>query len=129
VLAEMVALACLIGGVRETGPLLDLLALRERLGSTAIGKGVALPNARSATVIRPQLIVARSRRGVEWSAPDGSPIFLILMVLSPSEWSAAGHHALLGRAAAVARLQRNRQKLLDAPSFDVVAQVLAEVAS
>jgi mannitol/fructose-specific phosphotransferase system IIA component (Ntr-type) len=128
-LADLVALAHHAGAVRGPELLLDLLLMRERLGSTAIGKGVALPHARSLTVKRPQLVVARSRRGVDWDAPDELPVTLVLLTLSPGEWSEEAHHAFLGRKAAVARLQRNRQRLFDAASFEDVASVLREVGA
>jgi len=114
------------GAVRAAEPLLDLLRLRERLGTTAIGKGVALPNARSLTVNRPTLLVGRSRRGVEWDAPDGQPVSLMLLVLSPGEWSEEAHHSFLARAAGVVRLQKNRQRLLGADGSNQVADLLRE---
>jgi PTS system nitrogen regulatory IIA component len=128
-LAELVDLAERQGVVRGSSLVLDLLLLRERLGTTAVDKGVALPNARSLTIERPQLMVARSRRGIDWSAFDGEPVSLVLLVLSPAESSDAAHHAFLGRAAAVARLQRNRQKLLDATNVETVMSVLREVTA
>jgi hypothetical protein len=47
-------------------------------------------------------------------------------VLSPGEWGEEAHHAFLARAVGAARLQRNRQRLLEAESFDDVAGVLRE---
>ena len=126
-LAHLVSLAHRAGAVRMPAPLLELLAVRERVGSTAIGKGVALPHARSLTVIRPVLVVARSRRGIEWDAPDRLPVSLLLLSLTPGEWGEETHQAFVGRAAALARLQRNRQKLMEAASFSEVANVLREV--
>jgi len=128
-LTDLVTLAQQAGAVRGPELLLDLLMTRERLGSTAVGKGVALPHARSFTVRRPQLVVARSRRGIEWDAPDDQPVTLVLLSLTPAEWSEEAHHAFLGRAAAVGRLQRNRQRLLDASCFEDVASVLREVGA
>jgi mannitol/fructose-specific phosphotransferase system IIA component (Ntr-type) len=125
-LAQLVAVVQRSGAVRGAGQLLELLRLRERLGTTALGKGVAVPHARSLTVDRPSLVVARSHRGVEWDAPDGLPANLLLLVLSPGEWGEEAHHAFLARAVGVARLQRNRQRLLEAESFDDVAGVLRE---
>jgi mannitol/fructose-specific phosphotransferase system IIA component (Ntr-type) len=129
VLAQLVALAHRAGAVRGVAPLVELLRLRERLGTTAIGKGVAVPHARSLTVDRPALVIARSHRGVEWDALDELPANLILMVLSPGEVGEEAHHAFLAQAVAVARLQRNRQRLLEAGTFAEVAGVLAEVHS
>lgn len=127
VLIQLTTIAQRAGVVRGTGPLLELLRLRERVGSTALGKGVAIPHARSLTVDHPALVVARSRRGVEWDAPDGLPVHLLLLVLSPGEWGEEAHHAFLGRAVAAARLQRNRQRMLEADHFDELAGVLREV--
>ena len=126
VLVQMVGAAQRAGAVRGSASLLELLRLRERIGSTAIGKGAAVPHARSLTVDRPVLVVARSHRGVEWDAPDAQPVHLVLLVLSPGEWGEEAHHAFLSRVAAVARLQRNRQRLLEAADFAEVAAVLRE---
>lgn len=128
-LEEMVGLAHRSGTVRDPGLLLELLALRERLGTTALGKGVALPHARSLTICRPQLVVARSHRGIDWGAPDDVPVTLLLLALSPGEATERAHYEFLARAAAVARLQRNRQKLLEAANFETVATVLREVTA
>ena len=127
VLAQLVALAHRAGAVRGIAPLVELLRLRERLGTTAIGKGVAVPHARSLTVDRPALVVARSHRGIEWDAPDDLTANLVMLVLSPGEWGEDAHHAFIAHAVAVARLQRNRQRLLDAGTFAEVADVFAEV--
>ena len=116
-LAEMVAATVHAGLVRGDGLLLELLKLRERLGSTALGKGVALPHARSLTIPQPRILVARSARGIDWQAGDEAPVHLVLLTLAPGEWSDDAFHALLSRAAASARLQRTRQKLLAAPSL------------
>jgi len=128
-LAELVARAHDAGTVRDAGLLLELLRVREKVGGSALGKGVAVPHARSVTVLRPQLLVARALQGIDWSAPDHTPVTLILLALSPAEWSEEAHHAFLGRAVGAARLQRNRQRLLAASSFDAMATVLRELSA
>ena len=127
VLQELVACAAAARVLRDPSVLLETLCLRERLGSTALGKGVAVPNARSIAVIEPRLIVARSRRGIDWKASDELPVQIVLMVLSPGEASLEAHHELLARAAAIARLQRNRQRLIEAADFEAVVGVLRDV--
>jgi mannitol/fructose-specific phosphotransferase system IIA component (Ntr-type) len=124
-LAEMASACRLQGLVTDDALLLEVLRLRERLGTTAIGKGVAVPQARSLTVREARIIVARSSRGVEWGAPDHLQVTLVLMVLAPSECGDEVWHALLGRAAASARLQRTRQKILAAP-HEHLSNVLRE---
>ena len=127
VLQELIACADRARSLRDPGVLLETLCLRERLGCTALGKAVALPNARSISVIEPRMVVARSRRGLDWKAPDDVPVQLVLLVLSPGETSLEAHHEFLARAAAIARLQRHRQRLLEAEDFDAVASVLRDV--
>jgi len=125
-LAEMASAAVEAGIASEGTLLLESLKMRERLGSTAIGKGVALPHARSVTVSQGRILVARAPRGIDWSAEDESPVQLVLMILAPAEWSDEAFHSLLGRAGATARLQRTRQKLLAAPSVEGLATVWRE---
>ena len=126
-LHQMVSRAHGAGAVREPALLLETLALRERRVSAALGKGVAIPQARSIAVIEPRLVVARSKRGIDWSAPDRALVHLILLVLAPAELPEEAHHEFIARAAGVALLQRNRQKLLAAEGFEAVAAVLREV--
>jgi mannose PTS system EIIBCA component len=127
VLGEMIARASRAGAVTAGRFLRTSLALRERLGPTAIGKGVAVPHARSIAVLEPRLVLGRSRQGIEWSAPDDEVVRLVLLVLSPAGASAEVHVDWVARAVGAVRTVRQRQRLLDAESFDEVATLLREV--
>lgn len=115
------------GVARDPALLLATLQLRERLGSTSVGRGVAVPNARSLAVLEQRVLVGRSARGVEWGGGDGAEVRLVLLVVSPAECSAAAHQGLVGRAVTATRLARARQRLLDAADPEEAAAVLAEV--
>jgi len=128
ILLEMVDAARCAGVVRDPELLRETLLRRERYVCSAIGKGVAIPHTRSITVTEARLVVARSRRGVDWGAPDELPVHLILLALSPSESSTDAHHALLARAVGVTRHQRHRQKLLDADGIETLAALLRDLA-
>jgi mannitol/fructose-specific phosphotransferase system IIA component (Ntr-type) len=127
VLEHLASLAHEAGAVGDPALLCDLLVLRERAGGTALGKGVALPHARSLTVRRPMLVVARSQRGIDWDAADQQRVTLVILALSPGEWGDEAHHAFLARAASLVRLQRHRQRLLEAESVEDVVGVLRDV--
>ena len=129
VLQELVAHATRAGAVREPGVLCETLGLRERLFGTGIGKGVAVPNARSIAVTEPRLLIARSRRGVAWDAPDGLPVHLVMLVLTPAEAGDEAHAELVCRAAAIGRLQRNRTRLMGAQAFAEIAGVFVEAGA
>jgi len=126
VLQELVARAHEAGVVREPELLIETLYLRERLGSTAIGKSVAVPHARSIAVIEARVLVARSRRGIEWKAEDELPVQLVFLVITPGEFSIEAHHEWVARAVTFARLQRKRAKLLEATTSEAGATVLRE---
>ena len=126
VLGELVTLAHRRGCV-SNGPLLrDTLGLRERVGSTATGKGVAIPNARSLAVLEPRLVLGRSSRGIVWAAEDDTPVHLVLLALSPAEFSQEGHLDFVTQIAGAVRLQRQRTKLLEADTPEAVAGLISE---
>jgi len=129
VLQELVARAFQAGALRGPALLLETLLVRERLAPTALGRGVALPHARSVGVSGPHVVIARSHRGIDWGSPDGQPVHLVLLVLSPAESTDEIYLDFVGRVAAVARLQRNRQRILDASEFGGVASVLGDLLS
>ncbi len=56
---------------------------REELQGTGTGNGVAIPHARLPNLNRPVLVFGRSVAGVEWDAPDGLPVHLVFLLLSP----------------------------------------------
>jgi PTS system nitrogen regulatory IIA component len=68
------------------------LLVREELGTTGIGQGVAVLDTRPLAVNRVIGTVARSRRGVEWDALDGEPVDVLFLLISPS--SQPGNHLL-----------------------------------
>ena len=125
-LAELVARAQRAGAVRHPDALVDLLSRRESLGSSSPGRGIAVPAARSLTVLEQRIIVGRSRRGIDWNAPDREPVHVIALVVSTADTPAAHHVDTVVRLAAALKPQRVRQRLIDAASFEDVAAILRE---
>ncbi|WP_423905731.1 PTS sugar transporter subunit IIA [Candidatus Spongiihabitans sp.] len=58
---------------------------RERLGSTALGKGIALPHGRIAGLAQPVIAIAKLENPVDYDAPDGMPVWLAVCLLVPAE--------------------------------------------
>ena len=113
-LAQLVAAAERLGAAREPEVLLAALQHSERLGCCALGRGIAVPHARSLTVRRPVLVLGRSERGIDWGAADGQPVHLVVAVLTPGAASAEAHVERLAVVAHALRLQRTRQRLMEA---------------
>jgi len=125
-LAELVACAGRGGVLRHPELALELLAAREALGSTSPGRGIAVPAIRSLAVQHGRLVVARSRRGIEWGAPDELPVHVIALVCSPAECPASQHVETVLRVAAAMKPQRARAKLMEAETFEAIAALLRE---
>jgi len=81
----------------------DALLQRERLGSTGVGDGVAIPHGKLAKCEQIFGVFARLERAIDFEAPDGLPVDLIFMLIAPE--SAGADH--LKALAAIARLLRN----------------------
>ena len=102
-LGELAARGATIMGVDERR-LFDRLLERERLGSTGIGGGIAIPHARLATVARPCGLFARLGHPVDFDAIDDRPVDLVFLLVAP-EGAGADHLKALAR---VSRLLRDR---------------------
>lgn len=59
------------------------LLLRERLGSTAIGEGIALPHARISTLAQTQIALLKLEKGIDFQSPDEQPVDVFLGILVP----------------------------------------------
>jgi PTS system nitrogen regulatory IIA component len=68
---------------------------RELAGSTALGGGVAIPHAHVSAISRPVVLFIRPKWAIDFDAPDGKPVGLILVVLVPSAGSPEDHLRLL----------------------------------
>jgi PTS system nitrogen regulatory IIA component len=66
------------------GAILAAMLRRERLGSTAIGRGIAIPHARLDGIATPKAVIATLRRPVWFDAPDSKSVDLLLALLWPS---------------------------------------------
>jgi PTS system nitrogen regulatory IIA component len=82
---------------------------REALGSTGVGKGIAIPHARLSSLHRPFAMAARLKRAIEFDAIDGEPVDLVILLLMPDDHD-AGQISLL---AAIARKLRGEKVLTD----------------
>lgn len=97
------------------------LAAREKLGSTAIGAGIALPHAQLEGLDRAMAIFVRPARPVPYAASDESPVDLILMLLTPTG-AARDHLDGLSRFARALRSDDTVRHLREAQTAEDVIQ-------
>lgn len=123
VLSEMSAMMAAALGL-DARLVHDAVLERERLGSTGVGEGVAIPHARIETLSRPVAGFARLLEPADFEAIDERPADLIFMLLAPTD-SGADHLRALARAARVFRQERIRNALRQAQSAETVLAILA----
>jgi mannitol/fructose-specific phosphotransferase system IIA component (Ntr-type) len=58
---------------------------REALGSTGIGRGIAVPHAKQSSVKKIVGSLGRSKKGINFAAIDGEPVYLLFLLISPSD--------------------------------------------
>ena len=82
---ELALSLCEAGAVSsgEVDSIVKAAMTREQLGSTGIGRGVAIPHARHAGFSKPFGVFGHSSRGVEFNALDGAPVHAIFLCVSP----------------------------------------------
>jgi PTS system nitrogen regulatory IIA component len=102
VLQELAARAAELTGISER-TIFEVLLQREKLGTTAVGYGVAIPHGKLPKLERIFGLFARLERPVEFEAMDGQPVDLVFLLLAP-EGAGADHLKALAR---VARLLRD----------------------
>lgn len=123
-LQELSRRAAAITGLEERR-IFDVLLERERLGSTGVGNGVAIPHGKLAGVDRLQGLFARLEKPVDFDAIDDQPVDLIFLLLAP-EGAGADHLKALAR---VSRLLRDRticEKLRGSEKADALYGLLTE---
>jgi PTS system nitrogen regulatory IIA component len=92
---------------RSQQEILDALQSRETLGSTSVGKGIALPHAQLQGATRPIVLFARLGRPIEFDIGDAEPVDLVFLVL----WPAAATKGLLDAMSEIARSLRDPELL------------------
>ena len=109
--------AGLAGHAGVPPPELCAAAVREReeLQGTGTGNGVAIPHARLPDMRRPVLVFGRSVAGVDWDAPDGLPVHLIFLLLSPEREGGLQLQILAALARGLGEADA-REKLIQATS-------------
>jgi PTS system nitrogen regulatory IIA component len=123
VLQELAARAAELTGQSEK-TVLEILLQREKLGSTAVGNGVAIPHGKLAKLGRLFGLFARLERAVAFEALDGQPVDLIFLLLAP-EGAGADHLKALARVARLLRDPEIARKLRNSRDADALYAVLA----
>ncbi len=95
---------------------LDALKKRESIGSTGIGKGIAIPHVRSVVLDDVYLVVGLSKEGVDFDSLDGKPVHLFFLLCAPPQDPGTTYLLTLGKIAQIARKLARRNDYMNIKS-------------
>ena len=121
-LFDAVGAAFAAHGGLDASAISSSLAAREKLGSTGLGQGIAIPHGRIHGLREAQGAFARLRKPVPFDAPDGKPVDQLFVLLVP-EHATDQHLQLLSELAQMFSDRGFRDRLAHAPDAAAVAEV------
>jgi PTS system nitrogen regulatory IIA component len=122
-LQDLSARAAALTGQNERA-IFEILLQREKLGTTAVGYGVAIPHGKLPKLTKMFGMFARLDRAIDFEALDGQPVDLVFLLLAP-EGAGADHLKALARVARLLRDQDTANKLRAARDAQALYAVLA----
>lgn len=124
VLSELAEKFAAADGAPVGDRVLQVLLEREKISTTAIGEGVAIPHGKLADVDRVRAVFARSTAGVDFASLDGAPTHLFFALIAPED-GAADHLKAMARISRLLKDAAFRDRLLKGTSdkelFDIIA--------
>ncbi len=113
--------------IRNRDIVLEMLHQRETLGSTGIGKGVAIPHGRTTAAADVLIAFGKSDQGIDFDAIDGKPVHLFFMVIAPPNEEGNVYLPILGSLVTILNEKANRDKLRKVETFqDFIAIITGE---
>ncbi len=114
------------GGIKvDSEAMLHVLLERERLGSTGIGDGIAIPHGKLPELEEMVVSFGRSREGIAFEAMDGKPVHLFFLLMAP-ENSAGQHLKALAKISRMLKDVNFRKNLLEAKMQEDLFRIIVE---
>lgn len=126
VLREMVSFLKKRNKISKEKDLYGKLLQREKLGSTAIGEGVAIPHCKMKGITNPLVLLAISKKGVNFYSLDGKPSQIFFLVVSSPDNPSLNLQILAAIAHLVRKAGSLLQKVLHAESLSQILDIIRE---
>ncbi|MPZ75909.1 MAG: PTS sugar transporter subunit IIA [Deltaproteobacteria bacterium] len=110
--------------ILEPAACLRVLQEREKISTTAIGEGVAIPHGKLPNVQRVSGLFARSLKGVDFASLDGEPTYLFFLLIAPQD-AAADHLKALARISRLLKDPALRDRLMAAKTRQEIYDIIA----
>ncbi len=105
--------------VSDRNQVLQAVLDREKIMSTGIGDGIAIPHGKSAAVTELVAAMGTQRRGMDFDALDGEPAYVFFLLVSPANVSGP-HIKALARISRLLKNEEFKKKLIDANSAEEI---------
>ena len=125
-LKEMVSFLKKKKKVNKEKELYEKLLQREELGSTAIGEGVAIPHCKMKGVKNPIILLAISKKNVDFQSLDGNPSNIFFLVVSSPDNPSLNLQILASIASLVRKSSSLLKKILNAGSISAILEIIRE---
>ncbi len=126
-LQELARKAAEITGL-EQREVFDVLLERERLGTTGVGGGIAIPHGKLASLEKLSGVFARADRAIDFDSIDDRPVDLIFLLLAP-EAAGADHLKALAKVSRLLRDSKMCDKLRGCETTDAILALLTQSTS
>jgi mannitol/fructose-specific phosphotransferase system IIA component (Ntr-type) len=113
--------------ITKRNALLETLRKRESLGSTGIGKNLAIPHGRTLLTNALTVVYARSIEGIRWDALDDKPVHFVFLIIAPHQDKDNHYLPFLGKVVEFARDANVRKRLLKVATHAEFLEVLDKV--
>lgn len=109
--------------IRKKENVVEMLRSRETLGSTGIGKGVAIPHGRTTAALEVKIAFGKCSEGMDFDAIDKKPVNLIFVVMAPPQDANNRYLPILGKLVEFVSESKNRKKLMTVETYEDLINV------
>jgi nitrogen PTS system EIIA component len=124
-ISELVQLLASTGALNDTESALQALQEREKMGSTGIGHGIAIPHAKSEGVDRILAAYGYSKAGIDFNAIDNQPVHIVFLLIAPPDCAGA-HIKALARISRFLKNEESRKELASAGKAEDVIELITK---
>ncbi|MBO8130191.1 MAG: PTS sugar transporter subunit IIA [Candidatus Marinimicrobia bacterium] len=122
VISKLVDLLYKEGKVPDPDSAKKAVIEREKLMSTGVGRGVAIPHGKYSYIDDVVVAVGISRKGIDFNAVDGQPVYIFILLLTP-EKQPTKHLKLLSKFSRILSTVQAREEILEANSPEEIAKI------
>lgn len=111
--------------VKKTDEIVEVVLEREKLGSTGIGQGVAIPHGKTDVLNEQVGVLGISKKGLEFNSLDGEPVYIVFLLVGPVEVTGQ-HLKALSRISRLFKDKFLRQAIKNAETKEEIVKIIQQ---